>query len=207
MVSLDRVRLGSLPWLWERGVAPWSLLSPSVPLERPRSVRDGEDPGGCGGGLGLSAGPSVERSRDWLRARGATSRFAAPGLSIKCLPSLRLTIRTTSSPERRGVPPTEYRPPLPSPPPPPLEEAVEESLSPDRRLASGNFVSLFLQLRGLKWRGSERSRGGLGSNDRPVPESSSEEPEGFRERPERVEEDEGAPGVEDGSRERRSGGL
>lgn len=62
-------------------------------------------------------------------------------------------------------------------------------------------------LRGLKCRGSERSRGGFGSNDRTVPQSSSEEPEGFRERPERVEDDEGAPGVEDASRERRSGGL
>lgn len=62
-------------------------------------------------------------------------------------------------------------------------------------------------LRGLKCRGSERSRGGLGSSDRPAPESISEEPEGFRERPERVEEDEGALGAEDGSMGRRSEGL
>lgn len=146
MASLDRVRLGSFPWLWERGVVPWSLLKPSVPIERPRSVRDGDDPGGagCNGGLGRSVGASAERSREWLRVWRATGRVAAPGLSIKCLPSLRLTIRTTSSPERRGAPPTEYRPP---PPPPPLEEAVEESLSPDRRRANGNFVSLFLQRR------------------------------------------------------------
>lgn len=61
-------------------------------------------------------------------------------------------------------------------------------------------------LRGLKWRGSERSRGGFGSSVRAEPESSSEEPEGLRERPGRVEDEE-ALAVEEGSRERLSGGL
>lgn len=61
-------------------------------------------------------------------------------------------------------------------------------------------------LRGLNWRGSERSRGGFGSRGRAEPESASEDPEGFRERPGRVEDEE-AHGAEGGSKERLSGGL
>lgn len=61
-------------------------------------------------------------------------------------------------------------------------------------------------LRGLKWRGSERSRAGRGSKVRPETESSSDEPEGFRERPDRVEDEE-AHGAEGVSMERLSGGL
>lgn len=61
-------------------------------------------------------------------------------------------------------------------------------------------------LSGLKWRGSERSRGGCGSRVRWGAESSSEELDGFRERPGRVE-DEGAQEAAEGSRERLSGGL
>lgn len=65
-------------------------------------------------------------------------------------------------------------------------------------------------LRGLKWRGSERSRGGRGSRVRAAPQSGSVEPEGFRERPGRVEEqeeEEEAHGAEGASMERLSGGL
>lgn len=59
---------------------------------------------------------------------------------------------------------------------------------------------------GLKWRGSERSLGSCGSRVRAEPQSSSEEPEGFRERPGRVE-DEAGHAAEEGSKERLSGGL
>lgn len=69
---------------------------------------------------------------------------------MTCRPSLRLTIRTTSSPERRVYGAT-----------PPFEEAVDESLSPERRLVKGNGLSLFR--RRLRCLGSERSRGGLDS--------------------------------------------
>lgn len=69
---------------------------------------------------------------------------------MTCLPSLRLTNRMTSSLERRVYGP-----------PPPFEDAVEESLSPERRLVTGNALSLFL--RRLRCRGSERSSGGRGN--------------------------------------------
>lgn len=61
-------------------------------------------------------------------------------------------------------------------------------------------------LSGLKWQGSEWSRGGCGSRGRCNAESSSEELHRFRECPGRVEE-EGAEEAEEGSRERLSGGL
>lgn len=67
-------------------------------------------------------------------------------------------------------------------------------------------IDTHTHLRGLKWRGSERSRGGFGSRVRAEPESSSEDPEGFPERPGRVEDEE-AHGAEEGSKERLSGGL
>lgn len=145
LASLERVRLCNLLWLWERGT--WSLLGPSFPRERPLSPRvvlvPSEDPDG---GFGFTVGVNAERSREWLRARSCEGRrdwvgFPAPPLSIACFPSLRLTSSITSSPERREAPPREYRPP-----PPPFDEAVEESLSPDRRLVNDNFVSLVLGL-------------------------------------------------------------
>lgn len=68
------------------------------------------------------------------------------------------------------------------------------------------FTDAQLHLRGWKWRGSERSRGGCGSRVRCEPESSSEEPEGFRERPGRVEDEE-AHAAEEDSKERLSEGL
>lgn len=69
------------------------------------------------------------------------------------------------------------------------------------------YIDTNTHLRGLKWRGSERSRGGLGSRARAALESSSAVTEEFWDRPGRVVDEEAGFEAQSGSKERLSGGL
>ncbi len=149
LTSANRA-LGVLPWLRERGAC--SFLGPSGPSDLPLSGRGVRctSAGPCGGlGFRIEVDCGAGRSLEALRARvwgvlRAGICAPAPGRSITCFPSLRFTSRTTSSPWACRVP-REKRPP-PVLPPPPLDEAVEESLSPDS-LRVGRRGSLFLFVR------------------------------------------------------------